>query len=170
MVISEPTPFVAGRFEKPLRFASNQQMQINIFSFFKKKKTYSCCSVRAYKYDPRHKSLFDKIAEIVPRIIILRQLRCPPCPICPSNGSFLWFEHVVTIEGRFRRVFRGFSHHGPWLVPPLWDGLSRFMEPSQARLSRYTSLLCCFNKFLCSASSFDCTWLLRLRLKRLLGP
>jgi hypothetical protein len=42
MVISEPTPFVAGRFEKPLRFASNQQMQINIFSFFKKKKTYSC--------------------------------------------------------------------------------------------------------------------------------
>ena len=34
MVISEPTPFVAGRFEKPLRFASNQQMQINIFSFF----------------------------------------------------------------------------------------------------------------------------------------
>ena len=44
MVISEPTPFVAGRFEKPLRFASNQQMQINIFSFFKKK-TYSCCSV-----------------------------------------------------------------------------------------------------------------------------
>ena len=38
MVISEPTQFVAGRFAKPLRFASNQQMQINIFSFFKKKK------------------------------------------------------------------------------------------------------------------------------------
>ena len=45
MVISEPTPFVAGRFEKPLRFASNQQMQINIFSFFKKKKPIHAESV-----------------------------------------------------------------------------------------------------------------------------
>ena len=51
--------------------------------------TYKRDQFRAYKYDPRHKSLSDKIAEIVPRIIILRQLRCPPCPICPSNGSFL---------------------------------------------------------------------------------
>ena len=45
MVISEPTQFVAGRFEKPLRFASNQQMQINIFSFFKKKKPIHAESV-----------------------------------------------------------------------------------------------------------------------------
>ena len=82
---------VRARFVKQLRFATCQQLQITIFSFFqKKKKSYSrSYSVRAYKYDPRHKSLFDKIAEIVPRIIILRPVRCPPCPICPSNGSFL---------------------------------------------------------------------------------
>ena len=36
-VISEPTQFVAGRFVKPLRFATSQQLQITTFHFSKKK-------------------------------------------------------------------------------------------------------------------------------------
>ena len=50
-----------------------------------------------------------QIDDIVPCMIILRRFRCLPCPIRPSNGSFLCFEHVLIIGGRFRSVFWGFS-------------------------------------------------------------
>ncbi len=71
-------------------------------------------------------------------------------------------------------VFRTCPHHRGsfsqrWLrvqllvVPPLWDGLSHFMEPSQLRLPHHTSLPCCNCIFACSASSFDLPWLLPSR-------
>jgi hypothetical protein len=48
----------------------------------------------------------SKIQDIVRKIAMhggsWRQFRCPPCPIHHSNGSFLWFDHVITIAFHFR--------------------------------------------------------------------
>ena len=119
---------------------------------------FSFKNLRAYKYGSQTQTLVRQIVEIVPCMIILRRFRCFPCPIRPSNGSFLCFKHVLIIGGRVRSDFLEFTLLDPRLVPPLWDGLFHFMGPSQTRLPRHTSLTCCYDIFACSALSFDHPW------------
>ncbi len=93
-------------------------------------------------------------------MIILRRFLCYPCPIHPYNGSFLCFEHVITI-GRFRSVFWGVPLLDSWLVPLLWDGLSLLMKPCLARLVWHALLQCCHYRFACLVSPLFCKWLLQ---------
>ncbi len=46
-------------------------------------------------------------------MIIPRQFLCYPCPNHSYNGSFLCFEHVITIGGHFRRFWGGGSAPQP---------------------------------------------------------
>ncbi len=68
---------------------------------------FSFKKLRAFKYHPKTHKFVREIDEIVPCIIILHRFRCLPCLIRPSNGSFLCFERVITIGGRFRSILGG---------------------------------------------------------------
>jgi hypothetical protein len=96
-------------------------------------------------------------------MIILHRFLCYPCPIHPCNGSFLCFEHVITIGGPFRSFFGGVPLLDPCLVPLLCDGLFLLMKPFLARLICHTSFTCRCYILACAVLPLFCAWLLPSR-------
>jgi hypothetical protein len=73
---------------------------------------FSFKNLRAYKTHPKQEIALE-IAEIVPCMTLPRRLRFIPRPICPCNAlamlhSFLCFEAVFAISGRFHIVLGGY--------------------------------------------------------------
>ena len=82
----------------------------------------------------------------------------PSLPDPPLQWLILVFRTCPHHRGAFSQRLLRVQLLDPQLVPPLWDGLSHFMEQSQTRLPRHTSLPCCYCIFACSALSFDHPW------------
>ena len=87
----------------------------------------------------------------------------PSLPDPPLQRLILVFRTCPHHRGSFSQRLLRVQLLDPQLFPPLWDGLSHFMEPSQTRLPRHTSHPSCYYIFACSASSFDLSWLLPSR-------
>ena len=87
----------------------------------------------------------------------------PSLPDPPVQWLILVFRRCPHHRGSFSQRLLRVQLLDPQLVPPLWDGLSHFMELSQTRLPRHTSLPCCYCIFACSASSLDLPCLLPSR-------
>jgi hypothetical protein len=128
--------------------------------------------ILVFRTCPHHQRSFSqrlfRVQHLDPRLVPplwdgLSHFMEPSQTRLPPQWLILVFRTCPHHRGSFSQRLLRVQLLDPRLVPPLWDGLSHFMEPSQTRLPRHTSLPCCYCIFACSASSFDLPWLLPSR-------